>query len=677
MDLPALILCCFGHGALSSRPAGVTSITVKAWGGGGGGGGGGLSAGGSGGGGGFVQATLAVTPGETLDIHVGGGGAGGIGRAPAAAGDGGGGGGRSEVSRLGSPLIIAAGGGGGSGYYGGGGGGSQNLAGNSGGGGGGGSSYYTGTSTSTSAGSGVNAGNNTDPDYADNAGQGGSCPGATSNGTAGNTGRIVVTYSGACGSITLDNSASNACAGTNITSCAISNFNLGYGSGNNRLVVVGVTTEGQSDVTDVTFNSTSGTEVNPELDFNSMATISLWYFLDAGLPSSSANYDISATTSAVTNINIMVISVIDAAQQAQEDTGTNSCINCGAISASVTPATNGAWIFDAVHCGDDNYAGEELSPTGTGQTEPSGIELSNSTSSASMSYKELATAGNFSMAWDHTDATTIRMGDYAIAFAPASCGGGNQTPSDPTISDHNDGSTTSDSTPTLGFTQSDPDASEQVQYRIQIDDTNNTFSNLVVDYTSALMAEGATSFTVGQAAGSGTYTVGNAGQTLADGDYFWRVMTTDDESAASGWTQATSGSSVAFTVNTSGVAAYDQDSFRARNDNGSETASTWSAAADTDWTQMVDKNFRLRFQVQENAGVADTGKTFQLEYNRNGGGWNDVTGSSFVIKASATANVSDGVDTTQQLGSGTYIGTNAGFDETDGQVNHSLNRLLC
>ena len=128
---------------------------------------------------------------------------------------------------------------------------------------------------------------------------------------------------------------------------------------------------------------------------------------------------------------------------------------------------------------------------------------------------------------------------------------GNQTPDDPTIDDHNNGSTTSDNTPTLGFTQSDVDASEQVKYRIQIDATDNTFSNLAVDYTSALMAEGAAGFTVGQAAGSGTYTVGSESQTLPDGDYFWRAMTTDDDSAASGWTQATTGSSIAFTVDTS------------------------------------------------------------------------------------------------------------------------------
>jgi hypothetical protein len=113
---------------------------------------------------------------------------------------------------------------------------------------------------------------------------------------------------------------------------------------------------------------------------------------------------------------------------------------------------------------------------------------------------------------------------------------------------------------------------------------------------------------------------------------------------------------------------YDQDSFRARNDNGDEITATWPSSANTNWTQMVDKNFRVRFLVQEIGGIAESDKTFQLEYNLNGGGWNDVTGASSVVKAAATANVTDAVDTTQQLGSGTFVTPNASFDEADGLV---------
>ena len=70
-------------------PSGITSVVVKAW--GAGGGGGSRTVGGAGGGGGFGQATISVTPGETLDVLVG---------APGIFGDGGSG---SPGSPGGSP----------------------------------------------------------------------------------------------------------------------------------------------------------------------------------------------------------------------------------------------------------------------------------------------------------------------------------------------------------------------------------------------------------------------------------------------------------------------------------------------------------------------------------------------------------------------------------------------
>lgn len=99
-------------------PAGVTSITIKAWGAGGGGGGASEDGnGGGGGGGGHAEATYTVTAGEVLTVRVGEGGKGGRFTAPddVIVGDGGGGGGYSGVLRSATPLLIAAGGGGGGG----------------------------------------------------------------------------------------------------------------------------------------------------------------------------------------------------------------------------------------------------------------------------------------------------------------------------------------------------------------------------------------------------------------------------------------------------------------------------------------------------------------------------------------------------------------------------------
>ena len=98
-------------------PAGVTSLTIKAWGAGGGGGGAGPDrAGGDGGGGGYASTTISVTPSENLTVYVGGGGVGGTGYSTGTdSGNGGGGGGYSGVFRSTTPLLVAAGGGGGGG----------------------------------------------------------------------------------------------------------------------------------------------------------------------------------------------------------------------------------------------------------------------------------------------------------------------------------------------------------------------------------------------------------------------------------------------------------------------------------------------------------------------------------------------------------------------------------
>ncbi len=144
-------------------PTGVTSLTVKLWGAGGGGGGGGTNQpGGAGGGGGFIQSTISVTPGETLNMYVGGGGGGGsFSNGGNDAGGGGGGGGYSSIFRSSTALTLVAGGAGG-------GGGRNALAGGSGGAGGG-TAGIAGTSvgaggggagTPTTGGTGGTGGNN-------------------------------------------------------------------------------------------------------------------------------------------------------------------------------------------------------------------------------------------------------------------------------------------------------------------------------------------------------------------------------------------------------------------------------------------------------------------------------------------------------------------------------------
>ncbi|MFZ2026353.1 MAG: LamG domain-containing protein [Microgenomates group bacterium] len=109
-------------------PEGVTSVTVKMWGGGGGGGAvGGWTYGYAGGGGGYTTGTIAVTPGQVLDVMVGAGGAPGYLNYESSTNSYGGGGrncnsdcrysgqggGRSAIRYGGVDLLTAGGGGGG------------------------------------------------------------------------------------------------------------------------------------------------------------------------------------------------------------------------------------------------------------------------------------------------------------------------------------------------------------------------------------------------------------------------------------------------------------------------------------------------------------------------------------------------------------------------------------
>ena len=99
-----------------------------------------------------------------------------------------------------------------------------------------------------------------------------------------------------------------------------------------------------------------------------------------------------------------------------------------------------------------------------------------------------------------------------------------------------------------------------------------------------------------------------------------------------------------------------QDSFRARNDDGTEATATWKAAQDTNWTQRRGQLFRLRFRIQETAGAIAKSTTFDLWATRNGGTAFSVSPTSGFCRAVDSPNVTDGGATTKQLagGAGAY-----------------------
>jgi hypothetical protein len=126
----------------------------------------------------------------------------------------------------------------------------------------------------------------------------------------------------------------------------------------------------------------------------------------------------------------------------------------------------------------------------------------------------------------------------------------------------------SDTTPIFTFTMTDSNGDDTVKFRIQIDNSAD-FTSPVVDYESALGAQGAHSFTVGQAEGSGTYTVGNEGQSLADDDYFVRLRGTDNGGLQGPYTVANEGG-IAFRLD------FDAPGVPVNIDSSSHDTATWS-----------------------------------------------------------------------------------------------------
>lgn len=98
----------------------------------------------------------------------------------------------------------------------------------------------------------------------------------------------------------------------------------------------------------------------------------------------------------------------------------------------------------------------------------------------------------------------------------------------------------------------------------------------------------------------------------------------------------------------------DQDHFRFRNDDGSETTATWLAATDTApdaFDPDVDTDFRLRLAIFATDGSIPNST---LEYSLNGGSWTAVTTSSDVVRNVSSANFADGDPTTQQISAGDF-----------------------
>ena len=111
---------------------------------------------------------------------------------------------------------------------------------------------------------------------------------------------------------------------------------------------------------------------------------------------------------------------------------------------------------------------------------------------------------------------------------------------------------------------------------------------------------------------------------------------------------------------------WDQDSFRVYYP-GTEAGAVVKRAVNTNWTQRTKTRFHIRFLVQETAGATESPTlTLRLEKNKEVGGWVAVTGASADVRMEADANLTEGGDTTQRIGAGTFVANNNWVDDNDG-----------
>lgn len=119
-----------------------------------------------------------------------------------------------------------------------------------------------------------------------------------------------------------------------------------------------------------------------------------------------------------------------------------------------------------------------------------------------------------------------------------------------------------------------------------------------------------------------------------------------------------------ITISKPAASTWDQDSFQVFNP-GTESGATAKRSANTNWTQRPNSRFHIRFLVQETSG-GSASLTLRLESNKNGGGWNAVTGASSNVVMEADTNLTEGADTTQRIGAGTFLTNNNWVDDNDG-----------
>jgi hypothetical protein len=217
--------------------------------------------------------------------------------------------------------------------------------------------------------------------------------------------------------IVFDNSATGSSSSTSV------NFahTLNTGSGNDRMVILGVSSRGNnsSDTlpTFVGYNGANATLAVTVTSGGFSIRSTLYYYLDANLPASPASYQITVSTSNAQQVAVGLISLTGVSQTAPEATASNTITSqVFNWSNTITSQTSNAWLIDCMSA--------ELTGSGTadsGQVERWDINPSNLLALGSTKVTTSPTL--YSMGWTFT-AGSNRSAHTIMSLAPAAVAGG-------------------------------------------------------------------------------------------------------------------------------------------------------------------------------------------------------------------------------------------------------------
>lgn len=106
----------------------------------------------------------------------------------------------------------------------------------------------------------------------------------------------------------------------------------------------------------------------------------------------------------------------------------------------------------------------------------------------------------------------------------------------------------------------------------------------------------------------------------------------------------------------------EQTAFRMRGDHGALDSIVWNRELNADWTQALDRNFRVRFVIAETGGGMANNIAYGLQYSLNGGTFTFI-GSSEAVLPSLSSQFANGDATTQLLSAGSFV-AGVGVEDT-------------